>query len=210
MSTIKTYPVVETFVSIQGEGTHTGKNMLFVRLFGCNLKCSFCDEPKHTQKGLVVNLDQEDILNLADEAGIEWVCITGGEPSLHDLTDLIGVLQTNGYNVAIETNGLNWSNVMAADHVCISPKSYPMPVGNWDAVKVLVEAGKEDYYAELLEEVIDTAQTHARNGAGEVYLQPINEENELNTENVQACLDLIEDYPVCGLSIQMHKVLGVE
>jgi 7-carboxy-7-deazaguanine synthase len=123
------YPVNEMFYSIQGEGAHTGKPSVFVRLQGCDVGCPWCDT-KHTW-----NLDREGevskvlMLKKEDEAEswaymtpaeiIEAACalvggplhwgrrivITGGEPFDHHLTDLCEAILSANCNVQVETSG---------------------------------------------------------------------------------------------------------
>jgi len=92
--------VIDVFDSIQGEGILIGTPMSFVRLSGCNLRCKWCDTPEAFKPG--VKLTEEEI---AGKCNYHWVCITGGEPMLQDLSKLVDLLHENGHEVAIETNG---------------------------------------------------------------------------------------------------------
>ena len=97
----KLYPVYEQFESIQGEGLWTGIPASFIRLQGCNLQCPWCDT-KETWLGEAQALSTEQIM-----AGVQCkhVVVTGGEPLLHDLTELLKALTEAGKLVHIETNG---------------------------------------------------------------------------------------------------------
>ncbi len=187
--------VVEHFLSIQGEGQNTGRHTLFVRLYGCNLACSFCDEPTHTNKDLVVEMTIEDICNLARESRAGWVCITGGEPTLQDLRPLIGALQSLGFKVQVETNGYNLALCKGADLITVSPKGDAIPNG-WDEIKILIPAQEH-----LLPKLV---------GKQNVYLQPVNYAYKVNHDHVRECLDWLVTYPEFGLSVQLHKLLGIE
>ena len=96
--------VCEIFTSIQGESSYAGLPCTFVRLMGCNLRCSYCDTTFAYDEG--IELTEEEILRKIRLAGIDLVEITGGEPLLqrgvrHFTKRLIG----EGYKVLIETNG---------------------------------------------------------------------------------------------------------
>lgn len=96
--------VVEIFDSIEGEGIRTGMPVTFIRLAGCNLRCSYCDT-EYAQKqtdGQLMSI--EDILS---KVNYRAVTITGGEPLLHgeNLIELITRLNNSGHYVNIETNG---------------------------------------------------------------------------------------------------------
>jgi len=97
--------VCEIFVSIQGESTFAGVPCTFVRLSGCNLRCSYCDTPYAYEEGAEMSVDS--ILHTVSEEGIRLVEITGGEPLLqHDeVSELTKQLLASGYKVLIETNG---------------------------------------------------------------------------------------------------------
>ena len=96
--------VNEIFESIQGESTYAGIPCIFVRLTGCNLRCSYCDTVYAYSEGSVMSLDE--ILNRVKGYGARNICITGGEPLLQENTSkLINLLKKNHFNVYIETNG---------------------------------------------------------------------------------------------------------
>ena len=96
--------VVEIFDSIEGEGIRTGMPVTFIRLAGCNLRCSYCDTcyaQKETD-GELMSID--DIIK---KVNYNAVTITGGEPLLHQqsVLELINKLNATGHYVNIETNG---------------------------------------------------------------------------------------------------------
>lgn len=192
------YKVVETFNSIQGEGRFMGVPATFVRLFGCNLKCSFCDEPKHTQQGLVKLMTEEAISKLCKQ---KLVIITGGEPSINDINSLIEYLQDEGHNVAVETNGFSYTNIESADWITLSPKNLSRPTGVWNEVKLLVSQLNEP---EMVHEI-----KYWKEKLADVWVQPINETHEINVSSLRVAMELALKYDV-GLSPQLHKILGVE
>ena len=77
--------VVETFVSINGEGMKAGQLAFFLRLKGCNLCCSYCDTMwANDSKCEYVSRDKEEIYKEIKSSGITNVTITGGEPLNRD------------------------------------------------------------------------------------------------------------------------------
>ena len=97
-------PVIETFVSIQGESTHAGRRCFFIRLAGCNLRCNYCDTPYAWQGGTLTAVDE--LTAAAVNSGTEIVEVTGGEPLIHDETViLLRKLLDAGLEVLLETNG---------------------------------------------------------------------------------------------------------
>ena len=96
--------VNEIFKSIQGESTYAGIPCIFVRLTGCNLRCSYCDTAYAYDEGLVISLSE--IIERVNRYGCRNICITGGEPLLQEnINKLINLLKKNHFNVYIETNG---------------------------------------------------------------------------------------------------------
>lgn len=96
--------ISEIFTSIQGESSYSGLLCTFVRLSGCNLRCSYCDTRYAWQNGMY--LSEEHVLEKIKELGISLVEITGGEPLLQDSAiTLIKSLLDSGLDVLVETNG---------------------------------------------------------------------------------------------------------
>ncbi len=96
--------VSETFYSIQGESTFSGCPCFFIRLSGCNLRCSYCDTTYAYSDGRVLEI--KNILGLVEECGTRLVEVTGGEPLLQTETvELLHSLVSGGYTVLLETNG---------------------------------------------------------------------------------------------------------
>lgn len=96
--------VVEIFHSIEGEGIRTGMPVTFIRLAGCNLRCSYCDT-KYAQNvtdGQLMSVD-----DIVHKVRFKAVTITGGEPLLHKegVIQLIDKLNKTGHYINIETNG---------------------------------------------------------------------------------------------------------
>jgi len=99
------YKVVEIFDSIEGEGKRAGATASFIRLAGCNLRCSYCDTT-YAMDGEYQILSIPEILEKLDKAHIKRATITGGEPlQVYDVKSLIHELLYVGYEVNIETNG---------------------------------------------------------------------------------------------------------
>jgi 7-carboxy-7-deazaguanine synthase len=99
--------ITEIYKSLQGESTYAGLACIFVRLTGCNLRCTWCDSEYTFQGGR--KMAQEEIWNevvrLSPNGGL--VEITGGEPMLQEreLVPLMRQLLENGYQVLLETSG---------------------------------------------------------------------------------------------------------
>ena len=99
-----TLKVCETFTSIQGEGRDIGFPFFFIRLSGCNLRCSYCDT-KYAYNNFK-ELSLKELLSLWKQSGIKRCLITGGEPLLQkNSIELMKLLISNGASVYLETNG---------------------------------------------------------------------------------------------------------
>jgi 7-carboxy-7-deazaguanine synthase len=94
----------EIYLSIQGESTHTGRPMTFVRLTACDLRCQWCDTPYAFSEGRKRPVD--DVVHDVEALGCRSVEITGGEPLLQpDVYLLMETLLARGYQVLLETGG---------------------------------------------------------------------------------------------------------
>lgn len=92
------------YYSIQGEGKWLGLPNIFIRLSGCNLRCSYCDTTYAYEIGKEMSFD--DIIEEIVRYPCKKICITGGEPLLQNETNnLINILLKKGYKLCLETNG---------------------------------------------------------------------------------------------------------
>lgn len=108
--------VNEIFHSIQGESTYAGRPCVFVRLTGCNLRCTYCDTVHAYTEGDLLSI--ADIIERIGSYSISLVEITGGEPLLQPETpELIRRLIDAKYEVLLETNGSQ--DIGCVDSRCI-------------------------------------------------------------------------------------------
>ena len=96
--------VTEIYSSVQGESTHVGRLCTFVRLTGCNLRCTWCDSTYTFKGGQWMSFDE--IIAEVDALGVPLVQVTGGEPlAQQQCFNLLQVLLDEGYEVLLETSG---------------------------------------------------------------------------------------------------------
>ena len=102
------FPVVEHFISINGEGKRAGQLALFIRFAGCNLSCEYCDTSWANEKDVEYDSIPLDLLlEMIDEAEVKNITLTGGEPLLKPaVKELLGELRARReLRIEIETNG---------------------------------------------------------------------------------------------------------
>jgi len=177
----------EIFVSLQGEGYHTGTASVFVRFSGCNLACSFCDT-SHTSHQPMTD---EEIAEAVAQHAAQWVILTGGEPSLQASEHLIDLLHQQGKKVAIETNGTH-SLPSNLDWVTLSPKvKGKTMLTTADELKVVYTGDDVEFWTEQI-------------SAKHLFLQPC------SCQNTKDVVDYIIKHPHWRLSLQTHKYIGIE
>jgi len=97
----------EIFYSIQGEGLEIGLPTVFVRLFACDLRCSWCDTMYAVDGRDFVDIEIAEVISQIEEYNCKRVCITGGEPLIQksEVEHLAQQLLENGYSILLETSG---------------------------------------------------------------------------------------------------------
>lgn len=205
----------EIFASIQGESTDAGLPCIFVRLFGCNVHCAYCDQPQKKMKRVSV----ENLIQMIKKLRIKYVCITGGEPLLQDdIYPVIYELVSDDYKVSIETNGCvpiepyyyNRSFKFIMDVKCpssgVSHKNILTNLANLlpqDEVKFVI-ADEDDY--KFAKRILRSYPTSAK-----ILFSPLFD-NEGKPVIGQELVDwMIRDSLFYArVQIQMHKIIGVK
>lgn len=106
--TTPVYQVVEKFVSINGEGRRAGELAVFIRMKGCNLRCTYCDTLWANEADCEsTEMTVDEIVSYIEESKVKNVTLTGGEPLLREgMAELItAILSDPQRRVEIETNG---------------------------------------------------------------------------------------------------------
>ncbi|WP_210394902.1 7-carboxy-7-deazaguanine synthase [Motiliproteus sediminis] len=208
------YSVKETFYSLQGEGAHTGRPSIFCRFTGCNLwsgreqdraraACRFCDTDFVGTDGAGGG-KFSDADKLASHLSAFWpdnqsgryVVFTGGEPLLQLDEALIIACHDAGFEIAIETNG-TLPAPQGIDWVCVSPKE--------SLDKLVLRQGDELklVYPQAANQPCDFESLAFRH----FYLQP---KEESGQDYRQQCIDYCLQHPRWRLSLQTHKLLGID
>jgi len=189
------YRVNEIFRSLQGEGFWTGTSMVFLRLSGCNLECSFCDTSHESFTEMTVREILEAISRIGGPC--RRVCITGGEPLLQLEESLIEALHAGGYTIHVETNG-TIPAPEGIDWITCSPKGL-IKLTRADELKVVFtgHGAPEVYMKYPVPE-------------GRRFLQPCDTgDSTKNADILSRTLEYISEHPFWRLSLQTHKLIGV-
>lgn len=207
------YKIKEIYYTLQGEGFHTGRPAVFCRFAGCNLWtgreedrataiCKFCDTDFWGMDG--VNGGKYTAATLAEKITSLWpdknipifVVCTGGEPGLQVDTALVDTFHASGMEVAIESNGtvalpdnLDW--------ICISPKAN---------TTLAITRGHELKLVYPQVENIPTDFEHLN--FDHFFLQPMDDQHQ--AENILATIAYCLAHPKWKLSLQTHKVIGID
>lgn len=215
------------FLTIQGEGPFAGQPAVFVRLWGCVLRCHFCDTDFESNRN---DISEETLVDQVKGEGLRGntllVVITGGEPLRQNLVPFCAALYGAGFSVQIETAGVNppvnldiaFYEDFDLTYVCSpkTPKLDPLLERKIDAYKYIVsvdDSSKIDGLPILSTQSPDKVAPLARPPSGfpvtKIYVQPMDvgdaEKNKANTEFAK---DLCLKYGY-RLSIQLHKLVGL-
>ena len=202
-----TYRVNHIFYSLQGEGANAGRPAVFVRFAGCNLRCSFCDTEFNTFKEMSADDIVEAVQLLTDQRPI--VVLTGGEPTLQVDEALVHQLHQHGYWVAMESNGTRPAPGNL-DWLTVSPKFngeawHLLPDGKQpNEVKIVFDLETPRRLENLTLPYPDVRPPY-------LFLQPCDKgDTAANATIMSACIDYIKRHPKWRLSLQTHKLIGIE
>lgn len=207
------YAVKTIYLTLQCEGVHSGRPAVFLRFSGCNLWsgreadrpnaiCQFCDTDfwkTDGENGGVYNSPEElatAAKRLWPGGGAPFIVCTGGEPMLQLDEPLISQLQHAGFEIAVETNGTK-RVPESVDWICVSPKAgAPLLQESGDELKLVYPqpGAAPERFAQLAFDYF--------------FLQPMDSPEYMKNRKaaVQYCLD----HPQWRLSLQNHKLLGID
>ncbi|AZZ95034.1 7-carboxy-7-deazaguanine synthase [Hahella sp. KA22] len=216
------YRVKEIFYTLQGEGAHQGRPAVFCRFSKCNLwtgrekdragaVCNFCDtdfvgvDGQNGGKFATAEELAERILSFwPQEEAERFVVCTGGEPLLQLDEPLVEAFHARGFEVAVETNG-TLPAPAGIDWLCVSPKGRAeVVIKECDELKLVYPQ------PEAPPERFDDIR------AGRYYLSPmanplaLEGEDERKIHNTKLAMDFCMRYPKWRLSVQLHKILGID
>lgn len=195
-------PVSEEFYTIQGEGFHTGKAAYFVRLGGCDIGCRWCDSKATWNKNLHKLISINEIVRKILETPAKSVVVTGGEPSLYNLSPLSNKLKEAGVKTYLETSGA-YEISGSWDWICVSPKLNKAPLDS-----SIEKANELKVVIYNLEKDILWAESQAKRVGKKclLYLQP--EWSRMN-ENKDYIVSYIKNNPQWQLSVQTHNFINI-
>ena len=201
--------VNEIFYSIQGESSYLGIPFVFVRLTGCNLRCTYCDTKYAYEEGKEFAVEQ--IIDEIKKFNCSYVEITGGEPLLQDETPfLVDSLIDKDFTVLVETNGTKDISVLSDKAVIIMdvkcPSSGEADKIDWENMKRLdkkdevkfVIADRADY--DWAKEIIDARNLIYK---AKILLSPV----EWKSDPALLAEWILEDNLKVRFQLQLHKIL---
>lgn len=212
-----TYSVKEIYYTLQGEGAQTGRPAVFLRFAGCNLWsgravdreeaiCRFCDTDFVGTDGPGGGkFETAEVLADAvcrawpkESGGSPYVVCTGGEPLLQLDRAAIDALHAAGFEIGVESNG-TLAAPRGIDWLCISPKgNAPVVQRTGQELKLVYPQVEADAQPRMFTEM----------DFEYFFLQPL-DSPELQT-NTRSAIDYCLRHPQWKLSLQTHKILGID
>ncbi len=218
--------ITEMFNSIQGEGTRAGLPCIFVRLTGCNLRCTWCDTAyafhggkKMTVEEVFGRVDELSGRNLGGTAAVPLVELTGGEPLLQEeIYPLADLLLAAGYTVMIETSGERFIGRLpkqvikivdvkcpdSGEHDTFEPRNLEELSPN-DEVKFVISSRKDYEFAR------DFAKEHRLDSrVKDILFSPVHDDPQGNWKGLEARTLvewILQDGLQVRLGLQLHKIV---
>ena len=194
-------PVMEQYLTLQGEGLYVGHPAYFVRLAGCDVGCHWCDVKASWNASLYPLLKTEEICKNARSSRVQRTVITGGEPLQYNLDPLTTGLREMGLRTHLETSGAyplsgSW------DWVCLSPKKqrpvHPSVISVASELKVVVYNKDDLRFA--------AAQASTVSQSCHLFLQP---EWSRHQQLMPLIIDYLTKNEPWRLSLQTHKYINL-
>lgn len=226
----KTYPISQLFTAPQGEGTFSGVMMRFVRLAGCNVGKYVPNHPlrilnpRHSVctsalgQEFLCDTDYHKVTDCTVEEAIgklgrvSHVCLTGGEPFMHDIAPFVEWCDDNEARLHVETSGtliIPEELAKGSTWITCSPKA-GFRQENRNAVdeyKFVIDGTMS--VDKILAGIYQTLGGEDELDYTQVYLSPINGINDID-ESARFALEVQKQDPRLNITMQLHKILGTE
>ena len=207
--------VIEIFSSIEGEGKRAGMPCTFIRLAGCNLRCTYCDTKYSYDETTAQEMTPKEIINQVKELGIPMVTVTGGEPLIHkDVELLLELLGKEGFLINVETNGS--VNIRGKVNRLKYPSAfftidYKSPSSGMND-KMFLENIKAARHCDVLKFVVGTQEDldkaleiiETHNPIAQIYFSPVWGQIEM-----AEIVDFMKAHKLynCHIQVQLHKII---
>jgi organic radical activating enzyme len=197
---VTTLPVMEQFLTLQGEGFWAGHVAYFIRLGGCDVGCPWCDVKESWPIDAHPRQTIDELVQAAAQSGAKRVVVTGGEPLMHRCTELVHELHRVGLYAHTETSGTHpltgtwhWVTLSPKKFKPTLPEYYPVA----SELKVVVNHPSD----------LPWAEEHAQRCPPGIplYLQP----QWYRPESTQWVVEYALQHPHWRISVQTHKYLNI-
>jgi len=196
-----TLPLMEAFYTIQGEGFYQGSAAYFIRLGGCDVGCHWCDVKDSWDVNAHPQSTIEEIVSKAADNPARIAVITGGEPLMHDISELCNALNEKGFRTHIETSGA-YHLRGNCDWLCLSPKKFKEPVEEIcqiaNELKMIVFNKSDFEFAEKYKKLVSPDC--------KLYLQP---EWDKQSDMLPLMIDYVKQHSEWKICLQIHKYLQI-
>lgn len=197
----KKIPLMESFLSIQGEGFFSGKSSYFLRIGGCDVGCHWCDVKESWDPSIHPLTKVDDIIDKIKQYSVKIVVVTGGEPLMYNLDYLCQSLKLLDIKIHLETSGA-YKLSGNFDWICLSPKKTLKPLKNIydisDELKIIVSNKNDLKWAQDQKKLVGNEC--------KLYLQPEWSNKEIVLPQI---IDFVSKNSEWSISLQSHKYMNL-
>lgn len=194
-------PLIDQFYTVQGEAFHLGRAAYFIRIGGCDIGCRWCDTKISWNFNAHKLTDIKDVISKLKKEKADTIVVTGGEPSLYNLSPLCTELKKQSIKTHIETSG-TYALSGEWDWICLSPKKQSPPTEDIyekaDELKVIIFE-KDDF--RWAEEVAKKVNKNCK-----LYLQP---EWSKHKKLIPEIVEYVKKNTKWQISVQAHKFMKI-
>ena len=194
-------PLMESFLSIQGEGYFAGKSSYFLRIGGCDVGCHWCDVKESWDPKIHPLTEVDKIIKEVQKNSVDIIVITGGEPLMWNLDYLCNRLKELKFKIHLETSGAyNLSGKF--DWICLSPKKTLKPIKEVqdlaNELKVIISNKNDFKWAQI--------QSKKVKKSCKLFLQP---EWSKKQELLPEIVNFVSNNIQWSISLQTHKYMNL-